>query len=222
MSTSTTDFTDLGVRLRQRRRELDAQQGEATSVRLRFEELGQEIVELSQKVVVHERATSLLNSIGEEKQFAAQEAIEQLVTRGLQTIFEDDTLSFHILQDVKARRAEVSFILRSTHSDGRVVDTDVLDARGGGVSAVVGFLLRLVVMLLKTDTRTDNVLVLDETFVHVSAEYIPGLREFLRKIVDRTGVQIIMVTHQPEFADEADKVYRLSSVNGKTQVKEES
>lgn len=216
-----TDLTNLSVRVRARRRELDSVAGQANALRAREEELLAEMVRLSADIVSHEKATTLLNSIGEEKQYAAQEAIEQLVTRGLQTIF-DDSLSFHILQSVKARRAEVSFVVRSTLSDGSVVDTDVMDARGGGLAATVGFLLRLVVMLLKTDTRTDNVLVLDETFAHVSDEYLPSLGEFLRKIVDKTGVQIILVTHQPEFVEHADKVYRLSSVDGKTVVREDS
>jgi DNA repair exonuclease SbcCD ATPase subunit len=215
-----TDLTELSVQVRNRSRQLDALEGEARSVLARESELREEIVRLSSDISVHERATALLNSIGEEKQYAAQEAIEQLVTRGLQTIFEE-SLSFHILQDVKARRAEVSFIVRSQLADGKIVDTDILDSRGGGLAATVGFLLRLTVMLLKTDTSQDNILVLDETFAHVSEEYLPALGEFLRKVVDKTGVQLIMVTHQPEFVEYADKVYRLAHVNGHTEAKEQ-
>lgn len=214
-----SDLSDLSVRIRARRRELDSLAGEARTVKARDEELREAVKRLSTEVVVHERATSILNSIGEQKQFLAQEAIEQLVTRGLQTIF-DESLSFHIVQDVKARRAEVSFVVRTALADGKVIETDVMDARGGGLAATVGFLLRLTVMLLKTDSKMDNLLILDETFAHVSEEYLPSLGEFLRKIVDKTGVQIIMITHQQEFVDYADKVYRLSAVSGKTLVKE--
>lgn len=214
-----TELLELSSRVRSRRRELDALSGEARSVAARSAELHEEIIRLSSDISIHERATTLLNSIGEEKQFAAQEAIEQLVTRGLQTIF-DDSLSFHILQDVKARRAEVSFIARSTLEGGKVVDTDVMDSRGGGLAATVGFLLRLVVMLLRTSTAEDNVLVLDETFSMVSDEYLPGLGEFLRTVVDKTGVQILMVTHQEQFEEFADVVYKLHAENGKTIVKE--
>ena len=219
MASMTRDLTELSVAVRRLRRSIDEKLGARRMLETRYEELKAEVLELTESVIAHERATSLLNSIGEEKQFAAQEAIEQLVTRGLQTIF-DDTLSFHIIQDVKARRAEVSFVVRSTLENGRVVDTDVMDARGGGLAATVGFLLRLVVMLLRTDSKTDNFMVLDETFAHVSAEYIEGLRDFIRTIVDKTGVQILMVTHQPEFALAADKVYRLSASNGKSSIKE--
>jgi DNA repair exonuclease SbcCD ATPase subunit len=73
-------------------------------------------------------------------------------------------------------------------------------------------------MLLGTGTSEENILILDETFAHVSDEYLPALGEFLREIVDKTGVQIIMVTHQSQFEEWADLVYRFSQINGKTQV----
>lgn len=213
-------MSDLGVRIRENRRRLDAEAGELRVVKQRSEELQQELSDLSEMVVNYERAVTLLNHIGEEKQFAAQEAIEQLVTRGLQTIF-DETLSFHIIQDVKARRAEVNFVIHTALPNGRVVSTDVMDARGGGVAATVGFLLRLVVMLLGDADKT-NLIVLDETFAHVSEEYVPAVGEFLRKIVDKTNVRILMVTHQPEFAEFADRVYRVSTgADGFSVVKEQ-
>lgn len=211
----------LAGRIGSVKRDLEKSASERDVHLSRLKEVQDEIVELSASVVHHERAVALLNSLGEERQLRAQDAIEQLVTRGLQTIFEE-SLSFHILQDVKARRAEVTFIVRSELPNGVVIDTDVMNARGGGLAAIVGFLLRLVVMLLKTDTNQDNFLVLDETFAHVSDEYLPPLREFLRQIVDKTGVQILMVTHQPEFVEAADKVYRLStSASGRSVVAQE-
>lgn len=209
---------DLTIAVRRRRRDLDEKAGEARSVLLRGQEVKKEIASLTEEVTVLERVTALLNSIGEEKQLAAQNRIEELVTRGLQTIF-DETLSFHIIQTVKGRTASVEFLIRKTLND-TVLETPVLEAQGGGLSATVGFLLRVVVMLLGSGTKEENILVLDETFAHVSAEYIGPLGEFLREIVDKTGVQIVMVTHQPEFADYADKVYRFSQTDGKTNVSE--
>lgn len=214
-----TDLSTLSLRVRNRRRELDSLRGEERTVLSRLDEFGAELVDLADNIVIYERVNTLLNSIGEKRQYAAQGAIEQLVTRGLQTIF-DESLSFHIIQDVKARRAEVSFVVRTTLKDGSKVDTDVMNARGGGLAATIGFLLRLVVLLLRDEGKKDIFMVLDETFAHVSAEYLDGLRDFIRQIVDKTGVQILMVTHQPEFAESADKVYRLSTSNGKTVVRE--
>ncbi len=112
----------------------------------------------------------------------------------------------------------VDFIIRST-LENEPLDTDILEARGGGLAATVGFLLRVVVLLLSAD-KTDTVLVLDETFAHVSAEYEPRLAEFIRELVDKTGVQVLMVTHSEAFSDAADVRYRFSLDNGLTRVEQ--
>lgn len=216
----TTSLESLTLRTRNRRRKLDQLQGEARSVLIRGKELSQEVSDLTQSISDLDRVTTLLNSLGEERQLAAQQSIEELVSRGLRMIF-DDTLSFHIVQGVRGKTPVVDFVVRTTIGS-EVIDTSVMEARGGGLAAVIGFLLRLVVMLLSRDPKDTSLLVLDETFAHVSAEYLEPLGQFLREVVDRTGVRIVMVTHQPEFAEFADRVYNFSSIDGKTVVKDVS
>jgi DNA repair exonuclease SbcCD ATPase subunit len=213
------ELDELDIRARRRRRALDATQGEMRATLLRGKELQAEVAALAEAVETLDRVTILLNSLGEERQLKAQRVIEELVTRGLQTIF-DDTLSFHIEQTVRGKTANVDFYVRTT-LDGGVIETPVMEARGGGLAATIGFLLRLVVMLLDKGAKHENILLLDETFAHVSAEYLDPLRQFLREVVDKTEVQIVMVTHQPEFAEDADKVYRFATVDGRTVVKED-
>lgn len=200
-----------------RRRELDALSGEARVTLTRGKELKVEVESLTVEVQTYDKVTGLLNSLAEDQQLTAQRNIEELVTRGLQTIF-DASLSFHILQSTKGKNASVEFVVRTQLLNGQAVDTPVLDARGGGLAATIGFLLRVVVMLLR---KQENILVLDETFAMVSDEYLPALGEFLRQLVDKTNLQILMVTHQPLFADYADKVYRFSQTDGRTRVVEE-
>ena len=213
------DLDSLTIRARQRRRQLDALQGEARATLLRGKELQGEVQDLSETVETLDRVTILLNSLGEDRQLKAQSIIEQLVTRGLQTIF-DETLGFHIVQSVRGKTANVEFLVRTT-LEGKTIETPVMEARGGGLAATIGFLLRLVVMLLDKGAKTENIMLLDETFAHVSAEYLDPLRQFLREVVDKTGVQIVLVTHQPEFAEDADVVYRFTAENGRTVVRED-
>ena len=212
-------MTDLAVSIAARRRELDILNGEARMILTRAKEVKEELDRLKEEVSLFERSGVLLNSIGEERQLKAQDTIEALVTRGLQQIF-DDTLSFHIIQKVKANAASVEFVVRTALPDGGVVDTPVMDARGGGLAATIGFLLRVVILLLRGGNHGENILVIDESFSHVSAEYLPAVSEFLRELVEKTNLQVIMITHQTELTDAADTVYRFTSVDGKTIVEE--
>ncbi len=206
----------IATRLAQARRTIDREQGMIQALAVQGKTLLTEIAELNQVIDLHEKAAFLLTAVGEERQDRAQRQIELLVTQGLQTIF-DDSLSFHLISGVRNKNPTIDFIVRSTLEDGTTVDTDVMTARGGGLAAVVGFLLRLVILLLSRH-RQDTVLFLDETFAHVSAEYLPRLIEFLKDLVAKTGVQIVMVTHEESFQEAADIVYHIRLINGLSKV----
>jgi predicted ATPase len=212
----TDELSALIKRLRAVRRRLDRASGEARAVALAGKRANTDIDNLRHQIDLHQRAAALLTSIGENRQAAAQAQIEALVTQGLRTIF-DASLSFHLVPAVRAKTPVIDFVVRSTIGE-TVVDTDVMDARGGGLAATIGFLLRLVILLLRSPR--ESVLLLDETFAHVSADYEPRLAEFLRELVDRTGVQIIMVTHSDAFLDCADVRYRFELRDGVTTVKQ--
>lgn len=214
-----TELEQLGTAIKARRRELDDLSVEARLTLTRAQEVKAEIAELQSEISILEKSSIVLNSIAETRQIKAQTVIEELVTRGLQEIF-DDTLSFHIVQKMNGKTVTVEFLVRTSLPGGVVVDTPVIDARGGGLAATIGFLLRVIIMLLRNGKDQDNILILDETFAMVSAEYLDGLGNFIREIVEKTGIQVVMVTHQPEFLDFADKAYRFSMVDGKTKVEE--
>lgn len=189
--------------------------GAAKVVIERKTELEKEVDFLTQQVATLEKAAGVLAKIGEERQQEAQNQIESLVTQGLHKIFGTH-LAFKVVQSVKGRTPVVEFVIQTTLTDGRIRETDILSAMGGGVSAVTGFLLRLVVLLLDKSKKS-SILVLDETFAHVSDAYLPALADFLREIVDKAQVQVIMVTHQHIFSEVADKAYRFSlDTNGFT------
>ena len=208
---------ELAERVQRAQRTVDQLTGEARALAVAGQRAQQRVAELDAAVVLHEQAALLFTSIGEEQQVYAQHQIEELVTRGLQLIF-DETLSFELVPSDKNNQAVVDFMVVST-IEGQRIETPVMDARGGGLAAVVGFTLRLVILLLTPGAR--RVLVLDETFAHVSEEYEGRLAEFLREVCDKAGVQIFLVTHSRAYDDVADRRYRLSlDQGGKTEVRE--
>lgn len=170
-----------------------------------------------QHVKMYDKTAMLLNALGEERQFEAQQMIEGLVTRGLQAIFEPN-LSLVISTSVKGRSNVTEFLIRTQVDEENFFETNVMDARGGGLVAVVGFLLRVTVLLL-TQPEGKRFLLIDESFAHLSAEYLEGVGNFLRELVDETGLQIVMVTHQEELAAAATSSLRFSQDSkGRTKV----
>lgn len=212
-----SNLSEVGLRLKRIRKVVDRQIAEARVIATTGKQLKEEIELASNDVDLYNKVAITLASIGEQRQSDAQTKIEELVTRGLTSIFGED-LSFHVIQTQRGKTPEVKFLVKSSGLNGAVVETSVMDARGGGLAAVVGFLLRLVVLLLSADQ--EPILVLDESFSHVSAEYERPLAEFIKELVDKTRVQIILVTHSDAFLEFADKRYRTKLVSGATEVAE--
>lgn len=214
--------------VRQARSQVDRETGEARAVALQGKALQLEAAGLAEQHALLDQAVGVLTRLGEERQEAAQAQIEGLVSRGLQTVF-DERLSFHMVPSVKGNQANLDFVIRSEYVAGEeagvncdapmVVETPVMEARGGGMAATVGFMLRLVIMLLTPNAR--RIMFLDETFAHVSAEYEPRLAEFLREVADKAGVQLLLVTHSTAYDDAADTHYHFKLLaDGATEVTE--
>lgn len=212
------NLTELSNRVRLARRAVDRRIAEARVIATSGKAIKKELEIALNDVELYNKVAITLASIGEQRQQEAQEQIEQLVTRGLTSIFGED-LSFHLVQTQRGKTPEVKFLVKSRGLNGRVVETSVMDARGGGLAAVVGFLLRLVVLLLSKDSK-EPILILDESFSHVSAEYEQPLAEFIAELVAKTRTQIVLVTHSDAFSEHADKRYRFKQDKGVTKITE--
>jgi len=206
--------SDLANALEANRRRLDRRAGERDALKRAVIGHTEAVAESQDKIERLEKAVAVLNAIGDSRQETIQRQIETIVTRGLRTIFADD-LSFHMVSSTKSNATTIDFVVRTTLSDGTTIDTPVMDARGGGLASVVGFLLRVVHLLL-SPSSVRRILVLDETFAAVSVEYETRLAEFISELVERTGVQILLVTHSTAFSDAASVVYSVSQSGHET------
>lgn len=159
-------------------------------------------------------AQMLLSSVATERQGKFRESLETLVTHGLQTVFGDETLTFHIVEEVKRGRPHVAFEVESAMGN-EVVRTGVMDARGGGLASLVGFFIRLSVLLLSGHRR---IMLLDEVFAQLSEGFEPQMAEWLSDLCEKAEVQVVMVTHSDAYSEHADVVYRTSQSAGVTSV----
>ncbi len=208
-------LSQLERRIKDAQRSVDRRAGEARLIAKQGQEVSAEVIRLTALEESCREAIAILQSFGELRQADLQSKIEGLVTHGLRAIFDTD-LTFAITQKKVGSQMAMDFTIKS-FVNGELVETSIMDARGGGVAATAGFLLRLLVLLLKKDTARPF-LVLDETFAMVSSQYSDNLAMFLRELVDKTDVQILLVTHADVYEDYADKTYRFSLQDGVTRV----
>lgn len=136
-------------------------------------------------------AQGIAQVVAEAVQTQAHERIAQTVTKCL-AVF-DEPYEFHI----RFRRARGRTEARLTFSrEG--LEVDPVEGSGLGVVDVAAFALRLACLVLRRP-RLRRVLLLDEPFRFVSAEYRPRLRALLASLSEELGVQVVMVTHDREL-----------------------
>ena len=215
MVQALTDVAALAEAVRARRSFLDRQAGRAHQVATAGLALEAEIVRLEQQADVHAKVSALLTTIGEQAQESARGKFEALATQALQVIFGEE-YSFRFEPGESGGQAVLEPLIRSEHG-GRVIETSVTDARGGGYAQVTGFVLRLVMVKLSPKVR--DFMALDESFGMVAQSLEPRVAEFLHEVSRQTGMQIILITHSEAYGDYADARYRLVlGPDGVTQV----
>jgi len=151
-----------------------------------------------------EDAQMILQQIARETQENIKFHIETIVSLAIATIFGDE---YSFKMDFVERRNKTECDLYLTDSTNTRIDP--VDACGGGVVDVISFALRPALLNIKLG-RKSFVLVLDESFKHLSADLSALASNLLKEISKKTGLQIILVTHNEQLIESADKVFQVS------------
>lgn len=162
--------------------------------------LSEEIAKLKTNVDLLTKASLVIKHLLDVMVKDEINKMADLVTYGLKTIFDDQNLAFKPVLSKKNDRICIDF---KTVVDN--VDSD-FGTYGGSVAVIESFLLRVICMLKMNLAR---LILLDETFASVGYEYIPNTSRLVGELSNKLGLDVLLVTHQVQFKDFANKVYRL-------------
>ncbi len=162
------------------------------AVRARLKAEREEWEQTAGEVEDLELAQGLVQAVAQQIQEQMHNRIASVVGRALEAVF-DEPYEFRIKFEQKRGHTEASLAFVR---DG--LEIDPMTASGGGVVDVAAFALRLACLLLHRPPLR-RVIILDEPFKFVSAEYRGRLRLLLERLAEEMKVQIIMVTHIPEL-----------------------
>ncbi len=151
----------------------------------------------------------LFELLTDTKRELVRAKIEDLVTHGVQAVF-GDTYTFKIEQGLARNQVTFDYRILQTVNDS-VVETPLRGFHGGGLVALVGFLLRLVMVLFIHPPRR-RIMFLDETFANLDADKRPALAKLLQNLGEQLKCQFVMITHSPEYVAEADTAYETRQV----------
>lgn len=158
------------------------------------------LVKAREDLLVQQHVSELFKHLLQKYIYAYSETFSTLVTDGMQKVFEDLDVQMNI--EVVHRRNKVAVDFVTTHEG---YSGDVLKSFGGGIASIQSLLLRTLVLL---KAGMSPYLFLDESLAALSASYVPNCATFLSNLCKEFGLNILLVTHQQDFIDHADHVYR--------------
>ncbi len=152
----------------------------------------------------HQRCSEIFKRWLEDSLDKNVHSMADLATIALRHVIPDQKLQLKIVQEPRYNRMAMRFLLEEEDPRGGVIEGDPLNSYGGGASAIISLVLRLSVM---SRMKMGNLLLLDESMAFVGPAYIPATASFMRRLSESTGVNILMVTHSPEFMANAHVAY---------------
>jgi len=173
----------------------------------RLQNLSGQVDQLEADVELLDRVADLFRVLIDQEVVDNAKTVEDLLTEGLQAIFDDLDLSVRSEIDVQRGKVSVDLVTVQKEADGSIIEGSSTDAYGGSVSTVQSVLLRIVVVSRR---GLKPLLLLDESLGAIAEHYVPRVGKFLSVLCERMSLDILAVSHNPALIEAADTAYRIS------------
>ena len=185
--------------------------GRKQKTEMDIESFNKEKMDVERELINTEQAQAIIQKVAQKTQQELEYHISDLVSTALSAIF-DEPYEFKLYFVIRRGTTEAVFKFAR---NGEEVDPMV--ASGGGAVDVAAFALRIALWSLK-QKRSRNTIVLDEPFRFLSRELQPKASSMLKLLSEKLGIQFIIVTHNNDLVEAADKVFHVKQRRGKSVV----
>lgn len=193
----------------------DNLQRELSLLQGKYEELGEsieinntKIKKIDKQRLVYRKSVEFLRVIEQNTKTAIKEGFEKLISYAMTFITQED---YKIKFDFRKRgnSQELYFQIKTPQCSKF---QDIEDSQAGGILDIFSLALRIALL---SKTKIKGGLILDESFKHLSRNYLHKAGEFLKHINQKLGRQIIAVTHKSELLDYSDNSIELKKGGNK-------
>jgi DNA repair exonuclease SbcCD ATPase subunit len=170
------------------------------------------------EIEILDKVLKVFQQIVDIKKNRIKEKVEKIISKGLKIVY-DDSYGYELEYEVK-REDIVAIPYVYNEIDDNRNKTEIVNARGGGIVDVVSFISRVTVLSAKIK-ELRQVLLADEPFKNVGAGNMENISKLLRWVSDILNIQFVIVTHEKELIEVADKIFRVTLNKGISNVVEE-
>jgi DNA repair exonuclease SbcCD ATPase subunit len=152
------------------------------------------------------KARWVLTEVATMTQKRFKEKVETLVTMAIRSVFDRPFqffLEFERKRNKMECRPEIKELVK-----GKLRTFDPEEDMGGGIIDIISFALRVVLWSLEIP-RSRNVICLDEPMKNLG-KLVTLAGQVLKEISHKLDFQLIVVTHEDELIEIADRAYHVS------------
>lgn len=195
---------------------------EIDSIKENYKFLQKELDKLKKECIIYtdessmyEDARDIVNGVLSITQGGIKTYVEKMVSLALESVFGEE---YKFFIDFQLKRGQSEASIRIIKDD---IELDPKSEVGGGVIDVIALALRLTLWSIR-NPKSSPIFILDEPGKHISS--VGGLRQrygdIIRKFSELFNCQFIIVSHDEELINCADKVIYTEIENGVSQIVE--
>lgn len=145
-----------------------------------------------------------------------KEKFESLITLAICSVW-DRPLRFCLEFEQKRNQMQCNIVVKETVDGVERVYDDLKNEVGGSMLDVIAFAGRIILWSLE-QPRSRNVIVLDEPMKNMGELIVLG-GQIIREISHNLGFQLVIITHDKELIEIADKAWLISHDGNKSHLK---
>jgi len=169
----------------------------------------QELLDLQETADELVEAKTLILTAAKATQQKLETYINGLVSLALTAVFDEDAYEFQL--EFVQRRGQTETDIWFVRNGEKIKP---IDASGGGAADVADIAARIAFWSLSKKTRP--LFIMDQPFANLDEDRQPKALEMLRMLAEKSGIQIIMVSHTKKLIAGADREFRFASVHNRT------
>ena len=191
--------------LEQLRTKLDRCKFRRDDARAKLAEISSNLIHLQNYLESLRKAQALCQTVAMQTQESLRYHVEDVVNLMLQTLFGNQ-YEFKLIFEIKRNKTEARIAVLE-----KGVELDPLFSTGGGLADALSTALRIALMML---SKAERVLVLDEPGKFLDVEKRPQFYAILQKLSKDMNIQMLIVTHDPDCVEIADKEFKIVKSDG--------
>ena len=197
---------------------VEGKKGEIRLLQSQADDLDNKIENLLGNISRLEKARWVIGEVARITQARFKAYVEPIITMALNAVYHEDNMKFLMEFTINRNQPECQLLVQEGDHEPYLPK----DETGGGVVDILSFALRVVLWSLE-NPRTRAVFFLDEPMKNVGMGkdvLLSRAGEMMRNISDQLHFQLIIISHEAELSDIADKAWEFSKEAGVTVIRQ--